>query len=67
MLENSDFTPMEKLGHKLRGSAGSYGFPMLSEAGKEIEEGARDKDVQRVKKAISYYETVMSRMKIRYS
>ncbi len=67
MLEISDFSNMQKLGHKLRGSAGSYGFPVLSEAGKEIEEGARDKDVQRVKKAISLYETVMSRIKVRYT
>ncbi len=66
-MEDSDFTSIQKLGHKLRGSAGSYGFPILSEAGKELEEGARDKDFQRVKKAISLYETVMARIKVRYS
>jgi CheY-like chemotaxis protein len=67
LMNETDFASIQKLGHKLRGSAGSYGFPILSEAGKELEEGARDKDFQRVKKAISLYETVMARIKVRYS
>lgn len=67
LLEENDFTTLQKSGHKLRGSAGSYGFPVLSEVGKELEEGSRDKDYQRAKKALSLYETVMARIRVRYT
>lgn len=67
LLEQMDFPSIQKLGHKLRGSAGSYGFPILSEAGKEFEDGAKEKDFQRVKRALTLYETVMSRIKVKYT
>ncbi len=67
LSEKSDFPSLQKLGHKLRGSAGSYGFPVLSEVGKELEEGSRDSDDHRIRKALALYETVMARIKVRYS
>ena len=67
LLENLDYPSIQKIGHKLRGSAGSYGFPILSETGKEIEEGAHDQDFERVQKALSLYEIVMSRIKVKYT
>lgn len=52
LLSQKDFSGLQKIGHKLRGSAGSYGFSELSEFGQEIEEGAMEKDERSVKSAI---------------
>lgn len=67
LMDEGDFQNLQKLGHKLRGSAGSYGFPVLSEVGKEFEEGGKDKDYQRAKRALTLYETVMARIRVKYS
>ncbi len=67
LSEKMDYSSLQKTGHKLRGSAGSYGFPVLSEVGKELEEGSRDSDIHRIRKALALYETVMARIKVRYS
>lgn len=67
LVDAGDLVQVQKLGHKLRGSAGSYGFPVLSEVGKELEEGSRDGDLPRIKRAVALYETVMSRIRVRYA
>ena len=39
-----DFALLRKIGHNLRGSAGAYGLPPLSEIGARIEDGAVAQD-----------------------
>lgn len=51
-LEKKDFVTLQKVGHRLRGSAGSYGFAELSVYGQEIEEGAIARDEKLIRGAI---------------
>jgi CheY-like chemotaxis protein/HPt (histidine-containing phosphotransfer) domain-containing protein len=43
-LENGDHDGLRRLAHQMKGAGGSYGYPMLTEAAKEIEEAAKAKD-----------------------
>ena len=43
-LTAKDFPALRKLGHNLRGSAGAYGLPPLSEIGGRIEDAAVAQD-----------------------
>jgi HPt (histidine-containing phosphotransfer) domain-containing protein len=40
-----DFTSIQRLGHKIKGSAASYGFHAASAAGRELERAARSGDL----------------------
>jgi HPt (histidine-containing phosphotransfer) domain-containing protein len=43
-LENGDHDGLRRLAHQMKGAGGSYGYPMLTEAAKMIEEAAKAKD-----------------------
>ncbi len=43
-LAGKDFAALRKLGHNMRGSAGAYGLPPLSEIGARIEDAAQAQD-----------------------
>ncbi len=40
-LEQSDFETLLRLAHQLKGSAGGYGFPTITDAARQLEEAAR--------------------------
>ena len=44
LLAARDFTALRKLGHNMKGSAGAYGLPPLSEIGGRIETAAQASD-----------------------
>jgi HPt (histidine-containing phosphotransfer) domain-containing protein len=44
-LGKGDFQTIELIGHRIRGSAGGYGFGELGEIGSRMEEAARSKDL----------------------
>lgn len=41
MVQNDNFTELARLAHQLRGSAGGYGFPIITRAAARLEEAAR--------------------------
>ncbi len=43
-LASGTFETLQTLGHNLRGSGGSYGFPLLTEIGEKIERAAKASD-----------------------
>lgn len=62
-LNKNDFETLSTLGHKLKGSAGSYGFAGLSTIGKSIEEKAQLKDSAGINHALLQYESYLLRVK----
>ncbi|MBM4257023.1 MAG: response regulator [Deltaproteobacteria bacterium] len=48
-LEQRDYETIEELGHKMRGSGGSFGFDMLTNIGQNLEEAARKKNQEAVR------------------
>ncbi len=46
-LAGQDFDDLARVAHQLKGSAGGYGFPAITEAAKELEDSARaDRDLE---------------------
>ncbi|MBS1259574.1 MAG: Sensor histidine kinase RcsC [Candidatus Scalindua arabica] len=46
VLESGDHDGLRRLAHQMKGAGGSYGYPMLTEAAKAIEEAAKAEDVK---------------------
>jgi signal transduction histidine kinase/CheY-like chemotaxis protein/HPt (histidine-containing phosphotransfer) domain-containing protein len=61
-LARGDFESIRMLGHKMRGTGGGYGFPLLTELGRVIEDAALRQDRREVDAAVErlarYVETV---------
>jgi HPt (histidine-containing phosphotransfer) domain-containing protein len=49
-LEQNDFKSIERITHKIKGSAGSYGFTELGEIGGKMEKAAQENDLDALKK-----------------
>lgn len=43
-LREKDFVSLATMGHQLKGNGVTFGFPVLSEMGKKLEEAARKRD-----------------------
>jgi HPt (histidine-containing phosphotransfer) domain-containing protein len=48
-LARGDFESLERLGHRLKGDGGGYGFPVISEIGRGLEHAARDRDAAAIR------------------
>ncbi len=46
VMEDGDYDGLRRLAHQMKGAGGSYGYPMLTEAAKTIEESAKVEDVE---------------------
>lgn len=44
---NNDHKTLQRLSHRLKGAGGSYGYPMLTEVARKLEEAARARDTER--------------------
>lgn len=65
-FEENNFPLIQAIGHKLRGSAGSYGFQELSEVGKELEEKSKTSDAQSIKQALTQYQHYLKNVQVIY-
>lgn len=61
-----DFKTIQSLGHKLAGSAGSYGLHTLTEIGRKIEECGRSEDKTNLALALLQYKLYMKNLRIQY-
>jgi len=43
---NGDYERLRRLAHQLKGAGGSYGYPMLTDAARTLEDAARDGDIE---------------------
>jgi HPt (histidine-containing phosphotransfer) domain-containing protein len=57
-----DFSVVATIGHNLRGSGASYGFPELSAIGAAIEKGALDGDAASVAREVASLAEALSRI-----
>lgn len=51
-MGNSDFETIEDTGYLMKGSGGSYGFAAISEMGKSLEQAAKEKDLDEIRKKV---------------
>lgn len=65
-LESGDFVSIQSIGHKMKGTGGSYGFDMITEIGRNMEKAAMAKLSQEIEKEVSALKSYLVRLKVVY-
>jgi HPt (histidine-containing phosphotransfer) domain-containing protein len=63
-LDRADHTYLRSYGHRLKGSGGGYGIPVITQLGALIEDAARSGDTAQVQSQIATLEVYLSRIEI---
>jgi HPt (histidine-containing phosphotransfer) domain-containing protein len=66
LLERNSFSEIRSLGHRMKGSGGSYGFDDISEIGEVIEEAALGGDKKNIRSAVLRLEDYLERVAVVY-
>ena len=61
-----DMEQLRQLGHRMKGVGNSYGFELISVLGKQIEDGAKAKDLPGLEGCITEYKDYLARVTIVY-
>ena len=65
-LAAGDLEHMRQLGHRMKGVGISYGFELVSQLGKQIEDGAKAGDRGTLEKQLAEYADYLARVQIVY-
>ena len=66
LLEKDDFEKVRILGHSMKGSGGGYGFDRISEIGKTIEDSAKEKNLNEIKKGVEQLSHYLQNVEVVY-
>ncbi len=61
-----DFSALETLGHRLKGSGGGYGLNELGKLGAELEAGAKTKSVAKIAATINAIEEYLNNLEVEF-
>jgi hypothetical protein len=53
LLEQKQFADVKAIGHRLKGTGEGYGFPLVSDIGRELEAGAESRDSAKIRASIA--------------
>ncbi|MBF0143703.1 MAG: Hpt domain-containing protein [Magnetococcales bacterium] len=65
-LEKADYATLRVLGHRMKGSGAGYGFNLITEIGRAIEEGAKSEDAAAIRNAIDNLGNYLERVELVY-
>ncbi|NIP99372.1 MAG: Hpt domain-containing protein [Nitrospinaceae bacterium] len=65
-LEHGDYDSIAVLGHSMKGSGGGYGFNHLSVLGKEIEQAAKHKNDDSIRRSIAALSDYLNKIEVVY-
>jgi|TARA_Y100000294_G_scaffold85796_1_gene80329 HPt (histidine-containing phosphotransfer) domain-containing protein len=65
-LEKGDFENVRIIGHSMKGSGGGYGFDRISEIGKTIEDSAKEKNLNEIKKGVEQLSHYLQNVEVVY-
>lgn len=65
-LEQGDYERVRVLGHTMRGSGGGYGFDAITEIGGVLEQAAKAKDAEEIRRRISELASYLERVEVTY-
>jgi HPt (histidine-containing phosphotransfer) domain-containing protein len=57
-----DYATIQRIGHNLHGTGGSFGFPRITEFGAAMEQAAKDKEMGRVRESLSQLENYVQQL-----
>ena len=63
-VNNGDLSPARVIGHGMKGSGTGYGFPAITEIGRNIEQSASNQDIAGVKRQICNLEDYLQRVDV---
>lgn len=63
-LKKNDFSAIEVIGHKMKGSSGGYGIEQLSLIGARLESDSKSQNADGLQKALAELEDFLSRLEI---
>jgi CheY-like chemotaxis protein len=58
-LKESDFSTIESIAHKIKGSGESYGFKKAGQIGKEIEKSAQEENLEKIDRLLEEFESYL--------
>ena len=65
-LESGDFETIQMLGHSMKGSGASYGFEAITEIGRSLEQAAKERNFQEIKKLVDELSTYLESIEVVY-
>lgn len=64
LISKNDLNEIQRIGHSLKGTGGSYGFNEITDIGKEMEEAAKNSDKEAIIKLKGRLENYLSTVKV---
>jgi len=65
-LKQSDYESIQILGHNMKGAGGGYGFDAITDIGKSLEQAAKDKNSEKIRKLVGELSTHIERVEVVY-
>ncbi len=65
-LGKGDYDVVQRLGHSMKGSGGGYGFDDITNIGKFLEQAAKDRDSEGIRKFVSELKTYLDYVEVGY-
>jgi len=65
-LAQGDYETIRVLGHSMKGSGGGYGFDTITEIGSSIEQAARDREPDAIRRWVGELLTYLERVQVTY-
>jgi HPt (histidine-containing phosphotransfer) domain-containing protein len=66
LLGTGDLESIQMLGHRMKGSGGSFGFDEISDIGEELEFAAQGPDVEGIKSAVIRLKRYLAHVSVAY-
>ncbi len=66
LLNNADFESIQRMGHTMKGSGGGYGFDFISAIGLALEDGAMEKDANKIQNSLKGLCDFLERVEVIY-
>jgi len=65
-LDSGDLETPRVLGHNMKGTGATYGFPVITDLGAEIEQAAKDRNCDTIRTKASELASYLERLRIKY-
>ena len=65
-LSSNDFETIQRMGHTMKGSGSGYGFDFISAIGMNLEEGAKEQSVDRIRNSMTELSVFLDRLEVVY-
>ena len=63
-LSNGDYETIRTLGHSMKGAGGGYGFDAITDIGSSLENAAKQKNTEEIRKRINELEDYLERVEV---